>query len=203
MRKPHDQSGLTLLELLVAIAIGAILVTAAVPSMQSYNAKGQVKAHQRSVENALKFAREQAVTQGNFVTICDKDSAAETCNAGAADWTNGWLIFLDDDRNGEFGVGDQLLQVKEYEGRNVLRVFDIDGSGELNNQINSITWNFRGFTDDDSRAFLVVCDGDLTDQYAKGLMVARSGRVLRTTDEDSNGIEDFIFDGGVRTDIGC
>lgn len=203
MRKTYLQSGLSLLELLVAISIAAILMTAAVPSMQSFNAKGQVKAQQRVVENALKFAREQAVSLSNFVSICDKDPNADSCNAGAADWTNGWLVFLDDDNNGAFGAGDQLLQVNEYDGRNVLRAFDIDDTGDLNGDINSVTWNFRGFINSESRAFFVVCDADGTEEYARGLMVARSGRVLRTTDQTGDGIEDFVFDGGARTNIGC
>jgi len=203
MRNLYLQKGLSLLELLVAISIAAILMAAAVPSMQSYSAKSQLKAYQREVENAIKFAREQAVSRSNFVTICDRDAAAETCNANDVDWTNGWLIFLDDDNDGDFGAGDQLLQVKEYSGRNVLRVFDIDVGGGLDNEIHNVTWNFRGFTADESRAFLVMCDADATEEYARGLMVARSGRVLRTTDETNDGIDDFVFDGGARTNIGC
>ena len=200
-------TGFTLLELLVAISIVAILVAAAAPSMRSTLMNSAVKGHHRSMESALNFARGEAVSRADRVVICNSQDG-DNCS-GNTDWTDGWLIFVDEDNNGIFGAGDNVLRVEEYNGDAVLTVFD---SGL--NAIRGIGWDGRGYlslvvVDDGAldrtnlSALAVVCDQDETPIYTRGLMVAQSGRIIRAVDTTGDGIKDYQFDGGAVTSLAC
>ena len=75
----HFERGFTLLELLVTISIVAILVAVAVPSMESSNKRGQVKAHQRHFLGALNYARSEAVSRNKLVSMCASNDGATAC----------------------------------------------------------------------------------------------------------------------------
>lgn len=200
----HFERGFTLLELLVTISIVAILVAVAVPSMESSNKRGQVKAHQRHFLGALNYARSEAVSRNKLVSMCASNDGA-TCGTN---WSGGWLIFVDDGAgsnydNGSFDSDESLLQVYVHETRSLARVLDGDDASALD----SISWNFRGNTNTGNRVVAVICSHDSDDVYTRGLIVERSGRVLNSTDADNSGVHDSVFeadDGTVtRSDLSC
>lgn len=103
---PHSSrsSGFTLIEMLVAIAIGTILMTLAVPGFQALIANNRLSGQTNELMTALGMARSEAIRKGHLVTMC-KSSDGSTC-ASSGDWTAGWIVFADED-------GDQTLDVGE------------------------------------------------------------------------------------------
>lgn len=65
MHAPRRSQGLTLLELMVAVAIAGIAAAMAVPSWMQFQADQRVRTATRSVANAMQFARVQAIATGN------------------------------------------------------------------------------------------------------------------------------------------
>ena len=96
--------GFTLVELLVVMAISAILIAAAVPSFQSLIASSRASSASGTLLSNLEFARSEAIRRNQDVTVCrstnaDAPEAALACSDTAAagfdgnDWGSGWIVF--------------------------------------------------------------------------------------------------------------
>ncbi|OXS15851.1 type IV pilin [Zobellella denitrificans] len=66
----RGQTGLTLVELLVAIAVLAVLLTLAVPSFQELRQQYQVRSAGMVVYSDLQLARSEAIKRNRAVTVC-------------------------------------------------------------------------------------------------------------------------------------
>ena len=93
----RNQSGLSLLEVVIAVAVAGLLLSLAVPSFQALQARRAVAAAIATIESDFALARSEAIRQGHSVTICSSSTAGE-CLADAAsgddDWTTGWIILF-------------------------------------------------------------------------------------------------------------
>ena len=69
MRCCHIQRGFTMVELMITIAIGAILVSLAAPSFRSYSAKKKVEGAVAELANDIQFARSEAVSRNAAVRV--------------------------------------------------------------------------------------------------------------------------------------
>ncbi len=95
-RRGTHGGGMTLVELLTAIAVAAVLAALAAPSFGSLRRAADVSAATNELLAALHFARSSAVLNAVPVTLCL--SADEiTCIASAATGATGWLVFEEPD----------------------------------------------------------------------------------------------------------
>jgi len=112
MNSRRHQQGFTLMELMVAIAILAILISIAAPSFTHLIARKQVDSFTTQVVGAMQLARSEAITRNTNVSICPR-SGATSCGGS---WLNGLLVFVDDNGNGSLDGGtDTLLQDAEMD----------------------------------------------------------------------------------------
>ncbi|VUD52915.1 Fimbrial protein [Thalassocella blandensis] len=89
------QDGFTLVELMVTLAIFAILMVLAVPSFNSQIQNNRSQAIGEDLTTALKYARSEAVKRGQSVTICASNANNSGCSNDTSTWSNGWLVLLD------------------------------------------------------------------------------------------------------------
>jgi len=105
-------AGLTLIEVLVTLAIVALLMTLAVPSFKPILDRWRVKQSVGALTDTLRLTRSEAIKRGGNVVIekLPNNTAGCTTAAAAADWGCGWRVFVDNDGNGSFSSGDETLQ---------------------------------------------------------------------------------------------
>lgn len=107
-RTPHHrQSGFTLVELLVALAVLAITLAIAVPGYQSIVASSRLSAYSGDLLASLQLARSEAIKRNSRVTVC-RSADSESCG-GAGGWGAGWLVFVDAANPGVVDGGEAVL----------------------------------------------------------------------------------------------
>ena len=100
-RQPGRQSGFTLIELMIAIAVAAVLITLATPHFRLLIQNNRLSSAANDFVSALNLARAEAVKRGVVVFICRTDDpqatppACQRANNALHDgnWSNGWLIY--------------------------------------------------------------------------------------------------------------
>lgn len=95
--------GFTLIELIVTIAIAAIVLAIGVPSMQNIIIETRLSGHVNQFIAAATFARTEAIKRGRPVTICRSvkaESGTDKCittasgDNGSSDWGSGWIVIV-------------------------------------------------------------------------------------------------------------
>lgn len=85
--------GFTLIELMVTIAVLAIVISIAIPSFSTVLLNNRVSTTAHAVQSSMQVARSEAVKRKKIVTLCRANSALDECEDGA-DWNSGWLLVL-------------------------------------------------------------------------------------------------------------
>jgi len=103
--------GFTALELLVVVAIGAVLVAMAVPSFSELRRSASISSSANQLLWALHYARSQAILRNVPAVVCLSANGA-TCVTSAGTAAAGWLVFLEQQRSipVQFNTTDELLR---------------------------------------------------------------------------------------------
>jgi type IV fimbrial biogenesis protein FimT len=91
MRRPRRPHGFTLIELMVTLAIAAILMFLAIPSFVSYQRNTQLTSAANSLLAAINAARGEAMKRGMNAMVVPTDNGS--------DWAEGWVVFVDKDNS--------------------------------------------------------------------------------------------------------
>ena len=101
--------GFSLIELIVVIAIVAILVMFSMPFTEKIIGQYRAKSEQRTLLNLISFARETAMAEGRTVTLCpslDKIHCSQ-------DWNLPVIVFFDTNATNIAEDEGELLRVAE------------------------------------------------------------------------------------------
>jgi type IV fimbrial biogenesis protein FimT len=94
--------GFSLIELMVVLAIAAILVSMAIPSFQNILASARITGAVNLLSASLDTLRNEATGKNRIVVMCRSTApfatspvcdASATANVAALDWGVGWIIF--------------------------------------------------------------------------------------------------------------
>ncbi len=91
--------GFTFLELIITIAIAAILMGIAIPSFQSLISSTRIYSQTRTLFNTLVMTRSRAITSGYRTILCPTIDG-EQCNSDNK-WHHQLIIFEDKNSNGK------------------------------------------------------------------------------------------------------
>ena len=93
-------AGFTIIELMVTVAVLAIIVGIGLPSLREFVIRNQVGAITAEFTNDISRARIEAISRNNCVTMCMSATTASaltggtpTCATSGLDWQAGWIIF--------------------------------------------------------------------------------------------------------------
>ncbi len=102
------QKGYSLIELMTTIAVASILITVALPGMQSFRLNSNMTGQVNELISAIHLARNTAITTNTRVTLC-ASSNGDNCNT--AGWDDGWIAFVDRDSDQFVDDDETVLRV--------------------------------------------------------------------------------------------
>lgn len=147
MKKPN--TGFTAVELAVTMALAAIVVTMAAPSMWSMVKSSRITAATNSLVTSLQFARTQALSQKRDISVV----------ATGADWTDGWEV--------QDADGNVLRSITPVGGK-----VTIVSEGKLD----TFTFNLAGFLTS-APDVVHVCDSSQAKETGREITLSAVGRV--------------------------
>jgi type IV fimbrial biogenesis protein FimT len=170
----REGRGFTLVELMVTVAVVAILLSIGAPQLRVFLEKQQIKADVNQLTSSIHLARSEALKRNGPVSICplaDASSPNPSCdtNVTTRSWSKGWMAFIDyPDSAGKLGVydagSDTILQVEQ--GTRTTDIVSTD-------VITAITFQAVGIATSAESSFKV---GSSSQQCVK-LLTASTGRV--------------------------
>lgn len=162
-------TGHTLVELLVALALVAVLALVAAPSFREFGADLRRDARIRELRHTLALARSEALARGVRVVVC---AGADTC-AGSEDWSRGWLAYADAEAPRAQRTAAEPLLART------------SGGARVAVRANRRALEFLPTAVAATTATFAFCDWRGV-RAARTLVVSRTGRV-RTGDRDASG----------------
>lgn len=91
MKNQSAQSGFTMMELMVVIAVAALLAAVTAPSFISLLNDTKLSSLTSHLVSDLNRARSEAIKRNTRVLFCVRNAAGTDCGTGT-NWQNGWLI---------------------------------------------------------------------------------------------------------------
>jgi type IV fimbrial biogenesis protein FimT len=180
-KRTAKSTGFTLVELLIALVLGAIVTTLSVPiSNMVKSSRASSIAYEFTA--ALNFARSEAIKRGNRVTVCRTIDGSRCEGNNDVNhqkvWDNGWMIFSDLNGNGQFNTTqDKILRI-----RGPLK----DGYSLRSNARVRVTYKPIGISPGFMDSWTVCAPGD-DSTIAKGIILSYTGRVRFAHDTNGNG----------------
>jgi len=104
------QQGVTVLELLLAMMVAAILATVAIPAWESASAYGRGAAEMNRFAADLAYARSAAIARGHVVALCTSRDGHE---CSTSPWDDGWIVYVDSDHDHVREAGETLLREED------------------------------------------------------------------------------------------
>lgn len=99
---PKSAYGFTTIELMVTVAILAVLTALAAPSFTPIIERWRVRQVAEDLQSTLYYARSEAIKRGGNLSIQKLKNTADGCQNATTteEWGCGWIVFADLDNNG-------------------------------------------------------------------------------------------------------
>ncbi len=158
-------SGFTITELLVVVAIIAIVMAFGMPSFNQFVKNDRLSTQINLLVGHLAYARSEAVLRAQPVGLC----ASSNSTSCTGTWSDGWLVYVDADSSGGYNAAaDTILRVNQ-------------GLAPDQTLTSTLGTNFlydrRGYAATGNGSFSLCDDRGAT--YVKAITISNTGRVRK------------------------
>jgi len=160
--KKITQSGFTLLELMVVIAMMGVLVAVGIPSFNSMLTTNEMADTTNELILSLRKARAEAISSGRNTIVCSSTDGV-TCSGAAGNWNQGWLVMVDRNIDGNYlAVNDELIWVHELKSNSTITITPSPTTatiGVINDFRDTVTFSYTGELDAGTPGEFHLCSG--------------------------------------------
>ena len=176
-------AGFTIIELMLTLAVAAVVLTIGVPSFQGLLERNQLTSNINRFISSLALARSEAIKRNQTVVVCPSSNGSSCNNVGGYD--NGWIIFVDSNGNDirEVNTEELIWHGNRLPGNMTLR-----GTGSYNANIPFVP-SGRLASSAAVNGSVRLCKENQTNR-AKMVTIIRSGRV-RLAGHNASGVPVF------------
>lgn len=165
------QSGVTLLELMVVLAVAAILLLVGIPSFASLAHSSRLSSATNEMISSLHLARSEAIKRGSRVVACTSATGASCAASGG--WDQGWVVFHDANNNASVDDGESVILAHSP----LPQGYWMKGESKVSRYI---SYSSSGGTKHVSGAFqagaLILCNGSALSDGARKVIISSTGR---------------------------
>lgn len=187
-------SGFTLIELMVVLAVAAVLISVGLPKMSVFFKGNRMVTNANDLLAGLHIARSEAIKRNSRVSICKSNNAGDAvpkCEKKGGDWDKGWFVFVEGQ-----DVGNAIGEYTSADGA-ILRVnTGVEGNNVTIKAGDAAIHDYVSFTSrgapklrngsSQSGVFRICDDRGLKNAaggvVARGVLLNASGRVRITKD---------------------
>lgn len=171
MRNGFRCLGFTLVEMMVVVALFAILQSLAFPAFTNFIDSMRLNSSVNSLFSSLTLARSEAIKRNSRAVVC-KSATGDACIATGG-WEQGWIVFHDANNNSVRDNGEAILSRQHALPTSIRFV----GNGPVSKYV---SYTPTGATNYASGAFqagtFTVCKASATNAEARELKISTSGR---------------------------
>lgn len=155
-QRGHSQRGFTLVELMVTLAVAAILMAMAVPSFTEMTKNNRLTTQTNQLVTALNLARSEAITRRVTMNVAATD-ATDADN----EWGKGWSVAVN--------------------GGATLRIFQsLEGGSTLDSNSDIATFQYQPSGRASATDTLTLCD-NRSGESGRQITLLTTGRITTTT----------------------
>lgn len=183
---PPRQNGVTIIEVLIALAVLAVASGYVLPSFQALIKRVEATTSINWLVTHIHYARQTAITAGTTVTLCPSIDG-EGCNGR---WHDGMLIFTDANRNAKIDSQDAVLKWSQSSTTGTIKWRSF-----RNRQYLQMTSD--GMTNYQNGNF-VYCSKDQDPRFSRQIVINMQGRVRKSYDSNGDGIREDRYGKSLR-----
>lgn len=174
---PHKCKAFTLLELMTSLSVTSILATIAITNFSDFMIKMRVDNEISQLYRLLLITRNSAINSGQHAILCPLNSNFQC----TTQWFNELSVFIDANNNKQFDADEKIIQIK---GAIVTGDNLVYGQGR-----NKVTFKPTGHLSGLANGTFRYCPQN-ENKNARGIIVARSGRLHKSVDSNHDGIDE-------------
>jgi len=171
--------GFTIIELMITVAIAAVLVALAVPNFNGTIKNNRLITKANDIGAAFNIARQMAISRNSIVFVCHSNNADAnnpSCDGGTSSgWNTGYIVYAapfngQTTSNRDYNSGTDTLIKK-------IDLGDSDGiSSTATNAANYVAFSSSGLLFDSSNAPVIKLCDDRTGESGRIIQISAAGR---------------------------
>ncbi len=184
--KTLSAHGFTLIELMIVLAMAAVMAAIALPNLNQFIANNRLKSQMYSMLESINIARNEAVKRKVKTVMC-RTTNFTACGGTTKTWTTGWIVYAKGNTTDAYNSAtDTIIGIGNAADSNVTVMSDANAKDYVIYKTDgTIGKTSNNSFDGNSQLVFAICDERGID-YGKQISIMPVGRASITSNPITN-----------------